>query len=430
MIRSCDFQYVLKAWLVSFFLALPLWFVSQEDALANPRSALEFAQDSTVSLDDLALVLVPLTVSELAKVAEAWQAHLHDELELRMHAELNLRSATGEHADLLRAGITKSIVDQAEMMAKFSVILEMWRQKGGENKEIHSHEIYISALRSQTARVSDPRTVFRFVTNWLFSRDGGVGLLLKVLGLILAFWLMVFVARIVRKISDRGMARIPHLSRLLRKFMSTAIFWMVYVLGIVIVLGVFGVNVTPIFAVFGGLSFILGFALQDTLGNLASGLMIMVLKPFDTGDFIQTAGVSGLVDEMSVVSTRIRTFDNQIILVPNSKIWGGVITNVSASQERRVDLVFRIAYSDNTVKAIEILNDLVAANKMCLSDPEPMIFVGALGDDAVNVFCRPWVKTENYWTVYWGMLAQAKERFDAEGISIPLPQRQVHLIQD
>jgi len=154
-----------------------------------------------------------------------------------------------------------------------------------------------------------------------------------------------------------------------------------------------------------------------------------VLKPFDTGNFIQTAGIAGVVDEMSVVSTRIRTFDNQIIVVPNSKIWGDVITNVNASDKRRVDLVFRIAYSDSTAKAIKILTDLVAAHKMCLSDPEPLIFLGALGDDAVNVFCRPWVKTEDYWVVYWDLIAQAKEQFDAEGISIPLPQRQVHIVQ-
>ncbi len=172
----------------------------------------------------------------------------------------------------------------------------------------------------------------------------------------------------------------------------------------------------------------MGFALQEVLGNLASGLMLMILKPFDMGDFIHAAGTAGIVDDMSVVSTKIRTFDNQIIVVPNSKIWGDVITNVNASKRRRVDLVFGIAYSDNAAKAIEVLTRLVKADSRCLADPEPAIFVGELGESSVNIFCRPWVMTEDYWDVFWGLTGQAKELFDEVGISIPFPQRDVHLV--
>ncbi|MDV7145986.1 mechanosensitive ion channel family protein, partial [Tropicimonas sp. TH_r6] len=135
-----------------------------------------------------------------------------------------------------------------------------------------------------------------------------------------------------------------------------------------------------------------------------------------------------VVDEMSVVSTQIRTFDNQVITVPNSKIWGDVITNVNASARRRVDLVFGIAYSDNAAQAIDVLAKLVAADSRCLDDPKPAIFVGELGESSVNVFCRPWVRTEDYWDVYWDLTGQAKERFDEEGVSIPFPQRDVHII--
>lgn len=115
-------------------------------------------------------------------------------------------------------------------------------------------------------------------------------------------------------------------------------------------------------------------------------------------------------------------------MVPNSKIWGDVITNVSAAKTRRVDLVFGIAYSDNAPAAVEVLKALVAADPRCLQDPAPEIFVGELGDSSVNLFCRPWVVTEDYWDVYWGLTGQVKERFDVEGISIPFPQRDVHLI--
>jgi small conductance mechanosensitive channel len=178
----------------------------------------------------------------------------------------------------------------------------------------------------------------------------------------------------------------------------------------------------------GGASFILGFAMQETLGNLASGLMIMVLKPFDTGDYIHVAGTSGTVDDMSVVSTTIRTVDNQVITVPNSKIWGDVITNVNASDTRRVDMVFGIGYGDSADHAISVLRELVDQEKLILDDPATDIFVGELGDSSVNIFVRPWTKSEDYWTVYWSLMAKAKERFDEEGISIPFPQRDVHLI--
>ena len=164
-----------------------------------------------------------------------------------------------------------------------------------------------------------------------------------------------------------------------------------------------------------------------TIGNLASGLMMMILKPFDTGDTVRVAGVSGQVDEMSVVSAQIRTFDNQIVTIPNSIIWGDVITNVSASETRRVDLVFCISYSDSATHAIRVLNELVSENEHCLGIPSPQIFVGELGESSVNIYCRPWVQREDYWEVFWGLTGTAKERFDAEGITIPFPQRDIHV---
>jgi len=141
------------------------------------------------------------------------------------------------------------------------------------------------------------------------------------------------------------------------------------------------------------------------------------------------SGTSGVVDNVSVIATTIRTFDNQIIMVPNSKVWGDVITNVNAASERRVDLVFGIGYTDSAPKAIDILTKLIEQNELCLTDPAPSIFVGELADSSVNIFCRPWVKTADYWTVYWDLLSQAKDQFDAEGISIPFPQRDVHVYQ-
>jgi small conductance mechanosensitive channel len=157
--------------------------------------------------------------------------------------------------------------------------------------------------------------------------------------------------------------------------------------------------------------------------------MILAYKPFDIGDVISTAGVSGTVDSMTLVSTHIKTFDNQQVIVPNNSIWGNVITNVTGLPTRRIDMVFGIGYSDDASKASEILLNILREHPKVLDDPAPVARVHELADSSVNLICRPWVKTADYWEVYWDVTRTAKERFDADGISIPFPQRDVHLYQ-
>lgn len=381
-----------------------------------------------ISSKDLGVLIVPLTVSEMAQVVEGWQAHVRAQLEQLSYLNLDLNTATGAKADALRAELADVQQTAKDYLANYQVTVVGWQGKGATPEELKPFQDYAYAAASGALRTTDLRTLLSAGLDWLTDTDGGLGFLFSILMILVAVWVLMFIARLARRMTDRGLTRVPTLSKLLKSFISTAVFWAVMVLGVLVVLGLFGVNVTPLFAVFGGLSFILGFALQETLGNLASGLMIMVLKPFDTGDYIQIGSSSGFVDEMSVVSTKIRTFDNQIIVVPNSKIWGDIITNVSASETRRVDLVFGIGYSDDAALAIDVLSKLVAQHELCLKDPAPEVFVGELGESSVNIFCRPWAKNDNYWTVFWDLTGQAKIEFDAVGISIPFPQRDVHLI--
>lgn len=381
-----------------------------------------------VTPKDLRILMVPLTVSEMAQVVEGWQSHVRKQLEQLSYLNLDLNNATGAKADALRAELVEVQQTAKEYLANYQVTVAGWQEKGATPEELKPYQDYAYAAASGALRTTDLRTLASAGLAWLTDTDGGLGFLFSVLTILVAVWILMFVARMARRMTVRGLTRVPTLSKLLKSFISTAVFWAVMVVGVLVVLGLFGVNVTPLFAVFGGLSFILGFALQETLGNLASGLMIMVLKPFDTGDYIQIGSSSGFVDEMSVVSTKIRTFDNQIIVVPNSKIWGDIITNVSASETRRVDLVFGIGYSDDAALAIEVLTKLVAQHDLCLNEPVAEIFVGELGESSVNIFCRPWAKNDDYWTVFWDLTGQAKIEFDAVGISIPFPQRDVHLI--
>ncbi|WP_271951950.1 mechanosensitive ion channel family protein [Ruegeria faecimaris] len=400
----------------------------QEPAEVQQEDLLTQVADKSISAGDLEILLVPLTTDELSEIAVAWQDHVRNQLEEIARINLSLQAGNEAQEDDLRSQLSLINDTGTVILDNYTLVLNEWALKGAAEEDLKPHTDYLLALKTGVLKTTDLQTLFHNALQWLVSWEGGAGLLLAGLGVLAAVWVMMFVAKMVRRLTERGLEKIPTISRMLKKFIATAVFWAVFILGILVVLALFGVNVTPLFAIFGGLSFILGFALQETLGNLASGLMIMVLKPFDTGDYIQVSGSSGFVDEMSVVSTKIRTFDNQIIIVPNSKIWGDVITNVSASDERRVDLVFGIAYSDNAAHAIDVLKELVARHELCLKSPDPEIFVGELGDNSVNIFCRPWSKSDDYWTVYWDLTGQAKERFDQEGISIPFPQRDVHLI--
>ena len=172
-----------------------------------------------------------------------------------------------------------------------------------------------------------------------------------------------------------------------------------------------------------------GFALQGTLGNFAAGVMLIVFRPFKIGDFIEAGGVTGTVEEIQIFCTIIKTGDNKKVIVPNSDIGGGTITNYSAKPTRRVDMVFGIGYEDDIKKAKQVLERILKADERILKDPAPVIAVSELADSSVNFVVRPWVKSSDYWGVFWDTHETVKVEFDKEGISIPFPQQDVHMHQ-
>jgi small conductance mechanosensitive channel len=156
----------------------------------------------------------------------------------------------------------------------------------------------------------------------------------------------------------------------------------------------------------------------------------MFYEPFDVGEVVEVAGVSGKVDSMNIVSTTIKTFDNQVLVIPNNSVWNDVIRNKTKSHERRVDLVFGIGYESKIDEAMSILKEVVGSHDKILETPEPTIKVNELADSSVNLICRPWVKTPDYWDVHWDLMQTVKQRFDEAGISIPYPQTDVHFHWD
>jgi small conductance mechanosensitive channel len=245
------------------------------------------------------------------------------------------------------------------------------------------------------------------------------------------FLLIVYLFWLVSKVIERIVQRAVNSSKigfshLLRNMIISLAGKLFILLGITLALSQVGVSVGPMIAGLGVAGFILGFALQETLGNFAAGLMILFYRPFDEGDMVEAAGVFGKVSKMSLVSTTILTIDNKTLNVPNGKIWGDVICNITNEDMRRVDLVFGVAYDADIPHVEEIIATMVEEHPKILNDPAPTIKVNELGDSSVNFIVRPWVATEDYWNVHWDLTRNLKIKFDEEGIGIPFPQRDVH----
>ena len=208
----------------------------------------------------------------------------------------------------------------------------------------------------------------------------------------------------------------------------------VYALGIIFTIlaaiGKLGVQTTSFIAIIGAAGLAVGLALQGTLANFASGVMIILFKPFSIGDFIEDAGIMGTVKEIHIFNTILASPDNRKIIIPNSKISGDTITNFSAIDQRRIDMVFGVSYDDDLKKAKEVLSALVNADGRILKDPAPVIAVSELGDSSVNIVCRPWVNPADYWEVRFDLTEKGKEALEKNGCSIPYPQRDIHVFDE
>jgi len=213
----------------------------------------------------------------------------------------------------------------------------------------------------------------------------------------------------------------------LARFVCSILRWVGLLFVLITALSHLGIDTTSLVALLGAAGLAVGLSLQDSLGNFAAGVMIIVFKPFKKGDFIDAGGAMGTVDAISIFTTIMTTPDNKEIIIPNGSIIGGNITNYSARPTRRVDMVFGISYDDDLQKAKAILQEIIAADSRVLSEPAPVVTLGELADSNVNFLVRPWVNAADYWGVMWDTTEQVKLRFDAEGISIPFPQMDVHL---
>lgn len=241
-------------------------------------------------------------------------------------------------------------------------------------------------------------------------------------GWIVASWL--------HRITRRGLARIPGLDDTLEPFIASIVRYVVLILVLVAVLAQFGVQTTSIIAVLGAAGLAIGLALQGTLSNLAAGLMILFLRPFRVGEYVDCGSVSGTVNEIGLFTTLMTSYDGIFLMVPNSELWNSPVTNYSRHATRMIDHTVGIGYDDDIDKGLAAIRSAVEADERCLKTPEPIFFVASLGDSSVNLTYRVWARTGDFWALKRALTKSVKERLDAEGISIPFPQRDVHLFRE
>lgn len=249
---------------------------------------------------------------------------------------------------------------------------------------------------------------------------------LKVLIAILTFYIGRMIAKKLAEVTRKIMIK-ARVDETLRGFLRNIIYYALLAAVIVMALGQAGLNITSFLAVLGAAGLAVGLALKDSLSNFAAGVMLIMLNFFKKGDYVTVAGESGTVAAVRIFNTILNTPDNRQIIIPNASILNSSITNVSANPTRRVDLVFGIGYDDDLLKAKTILENILAEDPRVLKDPAPNVAVNELADSSVNFVVRPWVNSSDYWAVYWDLTEKVKLTFDAEGISIPFPQTDVHL---
>jgi len=250
-------------------------------------------------------------------------------------------------------------------------------------------------------------------------------------GINLVMALLIFIiGKIIARLVSNGVRKLMEKAKvddILSNFISNILYAALLVVVIIAALDRLGLDTSSVLAVFAAAGLAVGLALKDSLSNFAAGVMLIIFKPFKSGDFVETAGVAGIIETIRIFNTVMRTGDNREVTIPNSQIYSGTIVNFSARDTRRIDLVIGIGYNDDIRKAKTLLEEIMAADSRILKDPEAAIMVLELADSSINLAVRPWVNSADYWAVRSDLLENTKVTFDSNGISIPFPQRDLHI---
>jgi small conductance mechanosensitive channel len=250
---------------------------------------------------------------------------------------------------------------------------------------------------------------------------------IKAVTAVLIFIIGRWVSKLFKKIIKKAMLR-AKVDHTLISFTTNLVYFGLMAFVVIAALSKLGIQTTSFVAIIGAAGLAIGLALQGSLSNFAAGVILIMFRPFKSGDYIEGGGVAGSVKEIQIFTTILTTPDNKTIIVPNSKLTGDNIVNYATQGTRRLDMVFSFVYNDDIDKAKEVLNQIVKNDSRLLANPAPKIAVLEHADSSINIVCRPWVKADDYWDVYFDMMETVKKAFDKEGISIPFPQTDIHII--
>ena len=252
-----------------------------------------------------------------------------------------------------------------------------------------------------------------------------INLVMALVIFVLGRWLAIGINRLVKRLMKKA-----NIDDILISFIGNMLYFALLVVVVIAALDQLGVNTSSVLAVFAAAGLAVGLALKDSLSNFAAGVMLVLFKPFKAGDYIEAAGTGGVVEKLRIFNSVMRTGDNREITVPNSQIYASTIVNFSARATRRIDLIFGIGYGDDIRQAKNLIEEAMAEDERILKDPEPDVLLMELADSSVNIAVRPWVNAADYWVVRGDLMERVKAKFDTNGISIPFPQRDVHLLSE
>lgn len=276
---------------------------------------------------------------------------------------------------------------------------------------------------AQTGKVIDTVSNMNFQTlihDWIIPYGT------KILLAITIFVVGKFFARLISKLLGKA-AFTSTRDEMLKSFIQSISYFLLLLIVVIAALSQLGINTSSLVALIGAAGLAIGLSLQNSLQNFAAGVMLLIFKPFRKGDFIETGGMSGTVERMGILVLELRTGDNKTLLIPNGKVFSDSIVNYSNNPTRRIDFTFDISYSSSLKDAKEVIQRILEENIYVLKEPAPVVAVGALSANSVQLLARPWVQTTNYWAAYWDILEQVKLEFDQLGISIPRSQMELHI---
>lgn len=391
------------------------------------QNSIAIVSDANVTKEVIGRHLVALDADDLAEVADIWQRRVQTNLARIAEGVTQLDLVEEEEVDALVDEIMNDNRRNISNFQNYTLVVNALGRKGADQEVLDKHQDFMQGFISELLLSYRWIEIAHLAWDWALSFNGG----LRVLNLAIQAALIVggafLVGRILNGAARRWLQTQGEEKGILQILVPALVRWLVIILGFFVAMALMGFNIGVTTAVIGGVGFLIAFVLQSFFQSVIGGFLLKATNPYSTGDIISINQTIGKVVDVNVVATKLKTFDNRMVQIPNQAIWQGSMENFTKYRVRRVDLVFGISYEADVELAKKVLKDMIAADNRCLKSPEARVFVGELAPSSVNVFCRPWVATDDYWDVLWDFTERGKTLLQNEGISIAYPQMDVHV---